>query len=891
MRRAFYFILTLILTFAANAQYNVVINNSGNKMYATPISKIGNISFDEKNSRFSINGNEFPLIFQKTLIDSITFTQNNVNNDKIYIIYNGSENPTILNPYSENGVTITSTNGAVTVNASSAISNLEYNLLGTSSDGSFTITSDKDANIVLNNLNLSNPNGPAFQSLSTTITTITLQNGTNNTLTDGTANTKNGTIQTGGTLIFDGTGSLTVDGVKKHAIYSSKKIEILNGKITVSTATSDAFHSEGFSIANGTVNVLSSSGDGIDAGDGNIAIDGGSIDIKSTAVDVKAIKTGLGTINISGGTINLDVSGAASKGISAKGNIIVSNADIQAKISGAAKLTASGSGFDPSYCTALKSDGSITINSGNFDINITNTNDGGKAFSANGEIIINDGTFTINTAGTSANYTDINGIADSYSSSCFSSDTNIKVSGGTLTLTLSGKDGKAFSADGAIDITNGKIKIIHSGAEGNGLKADGNITISGGSTEITLSGAAVLNASGKGFDPSYSTAIKAEGIVNVTGGTIIITTSASANGAKGISADSDINISGGDITITTSGNGAIYTNTLGVSDSYSAACLKSDANITIIDGILNLKSSGSGGKGINATGKFTLGSAATKPSLNITTSGNSVSSGSVSSDPKALKADGDVTFTSGTTVITSNDDGIKSETNVFLNGGNISVTKSYEAIEAPNIEVNGAYVDVTASNDGVNATKGTVSGGTESNDGSLLKVTAGTLIVSCTNGDAIDSNGNILITGGLVIANGPNSGVEEAVDFNGSFNMNGGIFIGAGSKSNMTKAMSASSTQANMYISSNNIISASSFINIRINGSDVISFKPKNGAYKFLISTPAMVKNASYIIYTGGSYSTTTNTAGYYTGGAYTPGSQVKTGTLSNTNTVNSISF
>ncbi len=891
MRRAIYFILTVILTCGANAQYRLVINNSGNKMFASPISNVGSISFDETYSKFSINGSEIPLIFQKTLVDSITFTNQNVNSDKIYIIYNGSQNPTILNPYSDSGVAISSANGSVTVNATTAINNIEYNLLGTSAEGSFTITSDKDANIVLNNLNLSNPNGPAFQSLSAAITTITLRNGTNNTLADGTANTKNGTIQTGGTLIFDGMGSLSVDGVKKHAIYSSKRIEMLNGKITINTAVSDAFHSEGFTIANGSVNVLNTGGDGIDAGDGNITITGGNIDIQSTAVDVKAIKTGLGAVNIHGGMIKLDVSGAASKGISAKGNIIISNADIQAKISGAAKLTASGSGFDPSYCTALKSNGSITINGGNYNINIANTSDGGKAFSADGELIITDGTFTINTAGTSANYTDINGIADSYSGSCYASDTNIQVSGGTHTLTLTGKDGKAFSADGAIEIANGKIKIIHSGEEGNGLKADGDITISGGTTEITLSGAAILKASGKGFDPSYSTAIKADGKVNVTGGTIIITANASANGAKGISADSDINLSGGDITITTAGNGAIYTNTLGVADSYSAACLKSDANITITAGKLNLKSSGSGGKGINATGKFALGSASTAPTLNITTSGSSIASGAVSSDPKALKADGDVTFTSGTTIITSNDDGIKSETNVFLNGGNISVTKSYEAIEAPNIEVNGAYVDVIATNDGVNATKGTVSGGTESNDGSLLKVTAGTLIVSCTNGDAIDSNGNILITGGLVIANGPSSGVEEAVDFNGTFSMNGGVFIGAGSKSNMTKPMSSSSTQANMYISSNSAISASSLINIRINGSDVISFKPKNSAYKFLVSAPAMVKNAGYIIYTGGSYSTTSNTAGYYTGGAYTPGNQVKSGTLSGTNTVNSISF
>ena len=165
------------------------------------------------------------------------------------------------------------------------------------------------------------------------------------------------------------------------------------------------------------------------------------------------------------------------------------------------------------------------------------------------------------------------------------------------------------------------------------------------------------------------------------------------------------------------------------------------------------------------------------------------------------------------------------------------------------------------------------------------------MIASCTNGDAIDSNGNIVITGGLTIANGPSSGVEEVADFNGTFSMNGGIFIGAGAKSNMNKTMSASSPQPNMYLTSSSTISSSPFIDIRIGTADVITFKPKYGASAFLLSCPEMSKGASYSIYTEGSYSTTTNIRGYYTGGTYTPGTLKKSGTLSTSNTVNSVSF
>ena len=168
------------------------------------------------------------------------------------------------------------------------------------------------------------------------------------------------------------------------------------------------------------------------------------------------------------------------------------------------------------------------------------------------------------------------------------------------------------------------------------------------------------------------------------------------------------------------------------------------------------------------------------------------------------------------------------------------------------------------------------------------------MAASCTNGDAIDSNGNVEITGGTVIANGPLSGVEEAVDFNGSFNMKGGLFIGAGSNSNMTKTMSTTSTQANMFISSNSVVSSATLFHIQdSNGKDLLTFKPKNGGYKFLFSSPSLTKGSSYSIYTGGSYSGGSSNNGLYSDGTYsTSGASLKkTVSLSSSTTVNTISF
>ncbi len=243
------------------------------------------------------------------------------------------------------------------------------------------------------------------------------------------------------------------------------------------------------------------------------------------------------------------------------------------------------------------------------------------------------------------------------------------------------------------------------------------------------------------------------------------------------------------------------------------------------------------------------------------------------------------------TLASANGKGVKTVNKYIQHNGTVTITKSTEGIESINITLNEGVLDVTASDDGLNATKNTKSGGTESNDGSSITVNGGMLVVSSTRGDAIDSNGNLTCNGGIIIANGPASGVEQAIDVNGSIYMNGGVLVAAGSKSNMNKAMSTASTQSNIYVTSGSTVSSSTLINLRIGDADVITFKPKNNAASFYFSCPEMSKGSSYTIHTGGSYSTTTNTGGYYTDGTYTPGTVKKTGTLSSSGTVNTFSM
>ncbi|MCS7033103.1 MAG: carbohydrate-binding domain-containing protein, partial [Phycisphaerae bacterium] len=634
---------------------------------------------------------------------------------KIYIIFDGTNNATVVNPYEGLDLAINATGGAVQVTNTVGLANLEYHLVGTSSSGSLNVSSTTPAVFVMRNLNLTNPSGPAIQVTGGQTHRFISEAGTVNSLMDGSASTRNGTLQTDGRIVFAGTGSLTLRGVRRHGVFTSSVIEVQSSSITVTSAASDGFRSEGFQLTGGSVTVAASGSDGVDAGDGPVVISGGALNVTSTAADVRALKTGNSTITITGGTFNLNVSGNASKAVSARGNISVFSGTFEITLSGSVVLSASGSGFNPSFCSGFKSDGQIVINGGTFTIAATSTASGAKGFSADSDLVINNGSFNITTAGAGGNYTNPQGVADSYSTSAFSTDTNLNVLGGTFTLNNSGSDGKGFSADGNIQVSGGTIHITNSGASGKGFKADGSISFAGGNTTVNLSGPTVLVPTGSGVDPAHPAGVRAWGNISVSAGSLTIVGTATASGARGLSAQGAIQVTGGSISVNVAGNGANYTNSSGVADSYSAAAFSSDSAITVTGGSITTTSSGTGGKGLKSDGTISIGSASGNPTLNITTNGaRFATTGTDFNHPKAILADGAISIVNGNIAVTSTDDGIHSHTSITISGGTINVNAVSptqgvgEGIESPIINFTGGVTHVNASNDGINSTYGLV---------------------------------------------------------------------------------------------------------------------------------------------------------------------------------------
>ena len=452
---------------------------------------------------------------------------------------------------------------------------------------------------------------------------------------------------------------------------------------------------------------------------------------------------------------------------------------------------------------------------------------------------------------------------------------------GTVNVTSS-SDG-IVAEEGYVAINGGSI-TVNSVDDGIGATYDGTeatitpyVLIKGGTIKVTTTG-----DKGKAINSkSYTTIGTADAVtLTVTG-----------KGAKGIKTSGDFTLTSGTVKITVSG-ASYYV--AADADIAASAGINCDKNLAIKGGNLSITNTGLGGKGITVDGTAAVSGGTTTISA---TGAKYTYSSSMTSEAKGFKSDGAFSITNGELNIAATDDGIKSETSITVSNGTINVTKSTEGMEAPTITFAGGVTNVTSSNDGINVSKGTVSGGTESNDGSNLFINNGILIVS--GSDAIDSNGNITITGGTTIVSGPTNSPEEGIDVNGTFLVNGGTLIAAGSNSNMTKAMGAASTQVSMYIKSSAQLATASVLHIEnTSGTEMVTFKPKNGVYYFHFSTPALAKSTQYKIYfggayTGGSFVGGSSAWGLYTGGTYSSsGATLKSSpTTSASSTLNTITF
>ena len=152
----------------------------------------------------------------------------------------------------------------------------------------------------------------------------------------------------------------------------------------------------------------------------------------------------------------------------------------------------------------------------------------------------------------------------------------------------------------------------------------------------------------------------------------------------------------------------------------------------------------------------------------------------------------------GTYNIEAGDDGISAEVSLFINSGNINISKSKEGLEAQYMEINGGKINIVSSDDGINVNGGSDnmfmrpdSQNTNQDPYRLLVINGGEIFVNAS-GDGLDSNGSIKMTGGTVIVSGPTNSGNGAMDYNYTFELTGGNIIYYGAEGMWQDASSSS---------------------------------------------------------------------------------------------------
>lgn len=470
-----------------------------------------------------------------------TNTTDSTFTNAVTIVYSTS-GAVVTNPYSSQGVTVSVSDNDVSVTSTTSTA-INYVLSGSSSDGVLSINSSNPFGIVLNGVSLINSDGPAIFISSSSDASIKTVGTTNNRLIDNssyasTFSAAKGTIHSAGNITLTGSGNLTIKGYARHGIASSAQVSVSGGNTTIASAAKDGVHAVNFTQTGGTL-TITPTGDGIEAEDGSLNISGGTLNVTSSVADTKGLKAD-NSINITGGEIVLTASGDQTKAIKAD-NVTISDGTLTINTTGDVVLESSGSGYDPSYCTAIKTDNAFLMSGGTLTVN--SSGKGGKGVSTDGNFTITGGTISITTTGNGSTYTDSDGATDSYNATGISVDGNAYLYGGTITVSSSGSAGKGISVDGE-------------------LIAGESTSATGPSITVTTSGDRFyVSGSGSNIDYANPKAIKSDGNLTVNSGTIKITTTSTQEGGEGLESKATMTINGGTIEAITANDDALNAST------------------------------------------------------------------------------------------------------------------------------------------------------------------------------------------------------------------------------------------------------------------------------------------------------------------------------------------
>lgn len=180
-----------------------------------------------------------------------------------------------------------------------------------------------------------------------------------------------------------------------------------------------------------------------------------------------------------------------------------------------------------------------------------------------------------------------------------------------------------------------------------------------------------------------------------------------------------------------------------------------------------------------------------------------------------IHAGGSFAMTDGAVRIDSGDDGIHADRAAAISGGSLTVSECYEGIEALTIDISGGSITLYPSDDGLNANGGSDFFGppgmfaqqeetAAEDEETWVHISGGSLTIVnnvARDADGIDSNGDILISGGSVrislSAGGSNSAIDYGSESGGVCEISGGDVVACGSYM-MAEGFSSGSSQCSV---------------------------------------------------------------------------------------------
>ncbi|MBQ8392339.1 MAG: carbohydrate-binding domain-containing protein [Clostridia bacterium] len=225
----------------------------------------------------------------------------------------------------------------------------------------------------------------------------------------------------------------------------------------------------------------------------------------------------------------------------------------------------------------------------------------------------------------------------------------------------------------------------------------------------------------------------------------------------------------------------------------------------------------------------------------------------------SIHSNSTVKISNGDFLLSTDDDGIHANADLSIEGGDICISKSYEGLEAERILISGGKIDLYATDDGLNASGGNDGSGMGGPHGggdafasstAEISISGGYTLINA-DGDGIDSNGAIYITGGTTLVAGPTNSGNGSLDYGSEAKIYGGILIATGAYG-MAQNLSGAVNQGAILTVTGTRAEKTSVALCNEDGVVIASFTPEKAYQCLLISAPGIQDGEVYTVICGG---------------------------------------